>query len=1632
MKTTIRNFFAKFVLRNATPCFSFAGLKLLVVVLFVASIGQSLQAQNYSNTHYLPPLHNTQDGNDIANKVVVHLTTMETSPFTVTIYSHTSSNTWVAYTTRTISKTSPASVSIYCSSSGDCGYLTAIGIGSDDEDSGFKVSGPNPFYVNVDVLAGSQTASYSSKGLSALGTEFYSAQFESNSIDLGKFGDFISVMAVEPGSTTITYTKNNSNWQPSWYNSKTLNEGDIHILRNDTQSDSNIGTKITSDKNIVVVSGTWAGGIGDSNNGGGRDMGAIQLVPTDKLGTDFLVHEGYSSSFTGTHAIVVASQNSTNIYVNGSYMTSINAGSHYAYNLKGNGNNLKHINTSKPAMVYYQGYVSSNSSAKNNHGLFLVAPLLSESGAPSGSSHAHYGDKAWDLYENNTGKMAYYVMTSDPSNTTVTLNGSTVGLTSWGATSMTRTVNGVTYYMYEKNEQNAPNSDNDFYISNSNGKPIYTYMGYSSNDRGYFVSNQAFASSNSCPVAGSPFPAIAPSENANNVNINLNTYFSDPDGDNLTYTLTGNTNSAVIVAAIVSGSTLVLDPVGVGTTAITIQASDGTCTFDRTINISVTPAPNSCPVDGTFPLENRTADISDGNTTINLDTAFSDSNGDDLTYTITQHTNNTVVIAAIVSGSFLVMDPNQVGTTTMSITASDGTCSKTQQFTFTVTQSNTCPVDGNFPLENISASATDSDMTINLDMAFTDVDEDDMTYTLISNSDASVASTSFTGAGNYLVIDYLTAGTTTLTIQASDGTCTHNQSFTITLTAPDIDSDGDGITDSTDLDDDNDGILDTDEGCNDQVNLGDNKFLNGSLTGNITQEGLPLNWSSYSSSVPDTNDENNALGNYNYANYINQPSPSSDTGTWVGLINSTTNIEGIHQTVYLEGGKTYQIAFEQANYGIVFGYPNEFTRNNPVSVDVTVGASGSDVLIGNGGEMPLNTEWNTQSLTYTPTTSGNYRINFVAKNLDAHVNIDGLSIREVLQGSSGTCQGQDTDNDGTPDHLDTDSDGDGCADAVEAGFTDADDDGQVDGTGINADGKVSGGDGYTTPADTDSSGTADHLESGVAGCLTDTDGDGIPDSTDLDDDNDGIVDTDEGCTITYSYTNATANSNGEYTIHAFTDGLLANDGYIDGTTVFIANGLQSETLTIKDNDDTLHDSYSGNGQYTDSDGEQYIVGTSNVIRSVSHAVITNNTTGETGKVYQLQIVGETNFYHAPTIEINNGDNITWTASNNTSVQFPKFAIGQALYSTLLSPVANEDVCTGIDTDNDGTPDHLDTDSDGDGCSDAEEAGFTDADEDGQVDGTGIDADGKVSGGDGYSTPADTDSSGTADHLESGVAACALDTDGDGIPDDTDVDDDNDGILDVVECGTSGTNAIVDGSFESYTPTSHSQGGLLPDWFNWNTGSPDLNKQGGYEATWFSFQTPLVGDNYVGMIANGTNKEGLSQNLSSVIASGTYINWSVWAASGKLINSIYNNEETVTLEIYGNPYSNRTGSTESAIPSGAVLLDEIDITSTDMSSYTSAFTAPFDIANISMSLRWTTGDVQRAIMVDEFIMSSLDENDSNVVCDADSDGIPDQLDTDSDGDGCPDAIEAGFTDTDFNGQVDGTGVDANGRVTGSDG
>ena len=80
----------------------------------------------------------------------------------------------------------------------------------------------------------------------------------------------------------------------------------------------------------------------------------------------------------------------------------------------------------------------------------------------------------------------------------------------------------------------------------------------------------------------------------------------------------------------------------------------------------------------------------------------------------------------------------------------------------------------------------------------------------------------------------------------------------------------------------------------------------------------------------------------------------------------------------------------------------------------------------------------------------------------------------------------------------------------------------------------------------------------------------------------------------------------------------------------------------------------------------------------------------------------------------------------------------------LFKVANEAECTVRHTDNDGIPDHKDRDSDGDGCDDVLEAGFTDPDGDGKLGPTvppPVDGDGKVTGTAGYTAPANLDGPG---------------------------------------------------------------------------------------------------------------------------------------------------------------------------------------------------------------------------------------------------------------------------------------------------
>ncbi|KMQ65043.1 hypothetical protein ACM46_12675 [Chryseobacterium angstadtii] len=137
-----------------------------------------------------------------------------------------------------------------------------------------------------------------------------------------------------------------------------------------------------------------------------------------------------------------------------------------------------------------------------------------------------------------------------------------------------------------------------------------------------------------------------------------------------------------------------------------------------------------------------------------------------------------------------------------------------------------------------------------------------------------------------------------------------------------------------------------------------------------------------------------------------------------------------------------------------------------------------------------------------------------------------------------------------------------------------------------------------------------------------------------------------------------------------------------------------------------------------------------------------------------------------------------------------------LFANIFAFVANQSACAGNDLDGDGIPNYLDNDSDADGCFDAIEG-------DEKVSLSQVDANGKILGKvDSHGIPILVNSGGAADiggdqgqgvgfSADSSVSSC-LDKDEDAVQDNCDLDNDNDGILDIVEnsCALSGQTIRV--------------------------------------------------------------------------------------------------------------------------------------------------------------------------------------------------------------------------------------------------
>lgn len=257
------------------------------------------------------------------------------------------------------------------------------------------------------------------------------------------------------------------------------------------------------------------------------------------------------------------------------------------------------------------------------------------------------------------------------------------------------------------------------------------------------------------------------------VTIDLSDVFFDEDADPLTYTAVSSDSGKTTVAVV--GNRLELTPVSEGSATITVFADDGkngnvATRFQVTVQ-SPPPPPPPPPVNHPpvviNPVSDQTATAGESPILLQLHNAFSDADGDVLTISVVS--SNPEVASVQDRGYGLVeLTPLQEGSAHITVTARDGRGGRAS-FIFEVTVEAEVPVNHDPTIANqISAQEVllGSSVQVDLTGAFEDEDGDTL-HIEVSTDDSAIATASV--ESGWLTIDPVEAGTTTLTLTATDG-----------------------------------------------------------------------------------------------------------------------------------------------------------------------------------------------------------------------------------------------------------------------------------------------------------------------------------------------------------------------------------------------------------------------------------------------------------------------------------------------------------------------------------------------------------------------------------------------------------------------------------------------------------------------------------------------------------------------------------------------------------------------------------------------------------------------------------------------------------------------------------------------
>ena len=271
------------------------------------------------------------------------------------------------------------------------------------------------------------------------------------------------------------------------------------------------------------------------------------------------------------------------------------------------------------------------------------------------------------------------------------------------------------------------------------------------------------------PVGTIPDQTI---ETGKEFSVDVEPYFTDPDGDDLVYSA-ASSNEAIATVEL-AGSRLEVEGHDVGEATITVTATDpGGLTATQKFDVEVEDQPNRAPEPvGTIP--DRTVEAGE-EFSVDVEPYFTDPDGDDLEYTAAS--SNEAIATVELAGSRLEVEGHDVGEATITVTATDpGGLTATQKFDVEVEdQPNRAPEPvGTIPDQTIE---TGKEFSVDVEPYFTDPDGDDLVYSAASSNEA-IATVEL--AGSRLEVEGHDVGEATITVTATDtGGLTATQKFDV-------------------------------------------------------------------------------------------------------------------------------------------------------------------------------------------------------------------------------------------------------------------------------------------------------------------------------------------------------------------------------------------------------------------------------------------------------------------------------------------------------------------------------------------------------------------------------------------------------------------------------------------------------------------------------------------------------------------------------------------------------------------------------------------------------------------------------------------------------------------------------------